>query len=129
MVLWHSTLLDREETSSISIRLANNTTLIVLVESMMAPITKITRVTKKAKPVKKITRAAKQAESETAGEDAASMKSVLTALTAVLTTLTQKQDDQGRPGPRPERTVSFTEDELATPAPSTSQASPGPVLL
>ena len=86
-------------------------------------------MTKKAKTVKKKnTRAAKQAETDTAGEDATSMKSILTALTTVLTTLTQKPDDQGRPGPCPERTVSFTEDKPFPPSPSTSQASPGPVF-
>ena len=107
----------REETSQKSFLLVNNTTVTVLVESIMAPITKIARVRKKAKPLKKNTRAAKQAESETACEEVTSMKSILTALTAVLTTLTQKQDDQGRPGPRPDRTVSFTEDDQATLAP------------
>ena len=56
------------------------------------------------------------------------MKSVLTALMAVLTMLTQRQDDQGRPGPCPDRTMSFTEDEPAILTPSTGQASPGPVF-
>ena len=95
---------------------------------MTPPVTKNATVTKNTRPVKKITRAAKQAELENAGEDATSMKSVLTAPTAVLTTLTQKPDDQGRPGPHPERTVSFTEDEPAPPGPSTSQASPSLVF-
>ena len=97
---------------------------------MMPPITKQNaRVTKKARPVKKkAARAAKKAESETAREDATSTKSVFTALTAVLTTLTQKPDNQGRPGPCPERTVACTEDAPATPVPSTSQASLGLVF-